>query len=154
MFSPVTPVVALALGACAPPLYVNDVVVPHVTATGFAFIFHDLLSGAVWFPSGVQLAVYVPASVALDVPPNVPPLQLHAVCPTPLYVLSLHVNVAGTVLIFHVISFIPVPVLSLHLWFPSGVHVCLYVPAFVALVVPPAVLPVGHVIPLTCSFPV
>ena len=93
MVSPVTPVVALTLGACAPPLYVNDVVVPHVTATDFG-------------------------------------------------------------LIVHVISFIPVPVLSLHLWFPSGVHVCLYVPAFVALVVPPAVLPVGHVIPLTCSFPV
>ena len=37
MVSPVTPVVALALGACAPPLYVN-VVVPHITATGFELI--------------------------------------------------------------------------------------------------------------------
>ena len=153
MVSPVTPVVALALGACAPPLYVNDVVVPHVTAIDFGFIVHDLFVGAVWFPSGVQLAVYVPASVAFDVPPTVPPLQLHAVCPAPLYVLLLHVNVAAILFITHVIDF-AVVVPSLHLWFPSGVHVCVYVPAFVALVVPPAVLPAGHVIPLACELPV
>ena len=38
MVSPVTPVVTLALGAWATPLYVNDVVVPHVTATDFGLI--------------------------------------------------------------------------------------------------------------------
>ena len=36
--SPLTPLVALAVGPCAFPLYVN-VVLHHVTSTDFAFIF-------------------------------------------------------------------------------------------------------------------
>ena len=36
--SPLTPLVALAVGPCAEPLYTKLVVLPHVTSTDFAFI--------------------------------------------------------------------------------------------------------------------
>ena len=48
--SPVTPLVADAVGACALALYVNDVVVPHVTATLFAAIL-QLIDFAAVVPS-------------------------------------------------------------------------------------------------------
>ena len=45
--SPVTPLVAEAVGACGEPFIVNVVVLPQDTATLFGFIVHDLLEGAV-----------------------------------------------------------------------------------------------------------
>ena len=61
--SPVTPLSALAVGPCATPLYINVVVVPHVTATSFADIVHVILFIAVvpslhaQFSFGVAVAV-------------------------------------------------------------------------------------------------
>ena len=68
-------------------------VAPHVTATVFLFIVHVIVFAPVvpslhaWFPSGVAVVVYVPASIAAVVPPHVTPPPVTPVWLAPLYVL-------------------------------------------------------------------
>ena len=91
-------------------------------------------------------AVYAPATL-LDIVYDV----VFAVVALPL--VALCVNVGFILFIVHdIVADVVVP--SLHLWLASGLQVCEYVPALVAEVVPPALLPEGQLIPLDWLLPV
>ena len=96
-------------------------VVPHVTATDLGFIFHVIAFAFVvpslhaWFPSGVAVAVYVPASIADVVPVHVTLVPVTPVWFVPLYVLSdapAFAVFALSILIVYVASFVTFELLS------------------------------------------
>ena len=109
-------------------------VVPHVTATVFLFIVHVIVFAPVvpslhaWFPSGVAVAVYVPASIPDVVPLHFIPPPVTPVWLFPLYVLFDALALAFFALatfIVYVASFVTPELLSFavitYVYVPAGV---------------------------------
>ena len=115
-------------------------VVPHVTATDLGFIFHVIAFAFVvpslhaWFPSGVAVAVYVPASIADVVPVHVTFVPATPGWFAPLYVLFAAAAVAVfalSIFIVYVASFVTFELLSVavitYVYVPAGVFAAMFI---------------------------